>query len=229
MKTKLKKNEINETFFFSFIFKKPRSCAPVGARAHARTHFHAWQRTPPTGHCSNPPNIVTKYPSGLPGFNVPTLPTQWPARECWCYCTCSFSQRWPAFKSGGVIATSVCAITPAPGSRVVPTRTSTGRAGARSLGAKHTRRTGSASQKNSDGILPFCRFCPTVRATRETRCTTTCVARSTRTARLKVQRPSAPASLVPWKGETVRPTRLRWNVPRATPAARGRRAQHKRR
>ena len=31
--------------------------------------------TPPTGRCSNPPHIVTKHPSGLPGFKVPTLPT----------------------------------------------------------------------------------------------------------------------------------------------------------
>eukprot|EP00618_Florenciella_parvula_P034015 CAMPEP_0119464476 /NCGR_PEP_ID=MMETSP1344-20130328/57_1 /TAXON_ID=236787 /ORGANISM="Florenciella parvula, Strain CCMP2471" /LENGTH=157 /DNA_ID=CAMNT_0007496685 /DNA_START=181 /DNA_END=652 /DNA_ORIENTATION=- len=27
------------------------------------------------GGCSNPPHIVTKHPSGLPGFKVPTLPT----------------------------------------------------------------------------------------------------------------------------------------------------------
>ena len=42
----------------------------------ARIDRRAERRPQPTGRCSNPPHTVTKHPSGLLGFKVPTLPTQ---------------------------------------------------------------------------------------------------------------------------------------------------------
>ena len=61
---------------YSSMATRPRICKSVSVRQKSQALIHKIT-TPGRRYCSKPPHdtAVTKHPSGLPGFKVPTLPT----------------------------------------------------------------------------------------------------------------------------------------------------------